>query len=531
MTKKILLGFFFGIFAIGALSAQNFDQDGANAGGHGQTPRHTCCGTGHDDQELIVQRLFENRLRTRGIDFERRGGTIWIPVVFHLVALSDGTGRVNEKDVFENLCRMNDHYAPMNVRFFIDGAFDYWNNTVVYNHTNTINAALFMTNRRTLNKVNIFVGNQASPNAQGVTLGYYSPAGDWIFAIRSTVNGGSNTLTHECGHYFSLAHPHFGWDGDTPPANGTQAPAISPSGNVTEKAARTGAGANCASAADGFCDTEPDYNFGLFTASCTFTSNVTDPAGAPVNPDETLFMSYFGDNCSNRFTAQQQAAVLADINVRNYDNFNPPTQNSVTDPVNITSPLAGETVYTYYSVPIYWAPVLNATNYHVEVWRATANGNPITNGMVFSAITNTNSVTVTTLQANTAANANLQYQVRIKAYNAISFCGTYQTRLFETGDWQVGLTGADDIHTAELAPNPSMPGEPVMLTMETPNAQRVTVALFSLSGQTVGAPIQWSVQAGANNMSLDTDGLAAGVYLVQLRSEHGLRNLRLVVQR
>jgi hypothetical protein len=175
--------------------------------------------------------------------------------------------------------------------------------------------------------------------------------------------------------------------------------------------------------------------------------------------------------------------------------------------------------------------VPNATSYHVEVWRATANGNPITGGMVFSTITNTNGVVVTTLQANTAANPNLQYQVRIKPYNAISFCGTYQTRLFETGDWQVGLTETGNIQAADLVPNPALPGGPVSLNVETTEPQDFTVTLFNLAGQAVSAPIQWAALAGFNSLPLETAQLSAGVYLVQLRSGSGLRNLRLVVQR
>lgn len=499
---------------------------------HGQAGHdHGQCGMNFEDQQALMRRLFENRLRAQGVEFRNQGGITWIPVLFHLVALSDGTGRANEKDVFDNLCRMNDHYSVMNVQFYLDGAFDYWNNTVVYNHTNTQTAALLMSNRSPNNKVNIFVGNQAGPAAQGVTLGYYSPAGDWIFAIRSTVNGSSNTLTHECGHFFSLAHPFFGWDGQTPPANNTQAPANSPTGAASERAARVGAGANCATAADGFCDTEPDYNFGLFTQGCNFTGNVSDPTGAPVNPDETLFMSYFNDNCTNRFTPEQQDAIVSDINIRNYDNFTPPTQNEVTGSVNITAPLSGETVPTFYSVIINWDPVPNATNYHVEVSRANGNGNPITNGIIFSQFTGTNSVTVTTCAANTAANVNLQYQIRIKAYNAISFCNSYQTSLFETGDWQVGIAETGNIQSADLVPNPAAPGESVSLNVEAAEAQNFSVSLVNLAGQTVGEPINWQTQAGFNSLPLETASLPAGVYIVNLRSEKGLRNLRLVVQR
>jgi len=74
-------------------------------------------------------------------------------------------------------------------------------------------------------------------------------------------------------------------------------------------------GSNCTFAADGFCDTKPDYIASRW--NCDENSNgfteQTDPNGEKFYSDGSLFMSYALDNCSNRFTEDQIAAMRANL--------------------------------------------------------------------------------------------------------------------------------------------------------------------------------------------------------------------------
>jgi polyhydroxybutyrate depolymerase len=77
-----------------------------------------------------------------------------------------------------------------------------------------------------------------------------------------------------------------------------------------------------------------------------------------------------------------------------------------------------------------------------------------------------------------------------------------------------------------LFPNPAT-GSGCTLALHLPRAQQVAVELRDLQGRLQRAPQLYSAAAGSLTLALPVDGLAAGVYLVQVHTEAGVQTARL----
>jgi len=141
-----------------------------------------------------------------------RFASINIPVMFHTVANSVGEGRVKRKDILKSLCRMNNDYAEHGVVYYLkDGGFNELDNSNIFSNV-SMNGDLVQTFKDGA-AVDIFITENADTGSSlGTTLGFYSPGGDYIIIRKKEMADSSGTMSHEVGHYFSLRHPHSGWD-------------------------------------------------------------------------------------------------------------------------------------------------------------------------------------------------------------------------------------------------------------------------------------------------------------------------------
>ena len=283
------------------------------------------CGLSAAEGEAIKNRMLDNRRQRADLlaTFERGRGndsTVYVPIQFHIVRATDGSGGETVKDVLDNLCKLNEDYLHLNVEFYLAGPIRYINQDLLYEGS-LVNGVddYYMGLYKVDGVVNIFIGNNIdNGSAGGTTLGYYTPALDVMYAIRASVNRTATTLTHELGHFFSLPHTFNGWENlqyGTVMANTTgRTPSVTTAGVPVEVIIRSGGQENCQIAGDAFCDTDPNYLFGFYGSTynngCDFAGTATDPNGWMFRPEMIAAKP-------DRFKFGEDNANLTELRLRN----------------------------------------------------------------------------------------------------------------------------------------------------------------------------------------------------------------------
>ncbi len=502
------------------------------------------CGTTEADQDILIQRLVENRdLMEKGLLVDNaRGAKKYVPVKFHIIAKADGTGRVSEAKILENLCQMNKDYADQDIVFYlkVEASGD------IFNYINNDNAFANQSNSlgiTTLNKeykkfpgaINLFLVNFASSENQlgGTTLGYYSPVNDWLVIRNDQVNASSGTISHEIGHHFSLAHPFKGWDQKTCKdiypnewKSGAEFQVTilkAPDGNTpVENADKS----NCKTAGDFLCDTPADYNFGFDWNGCTtFTKKIKDPAGNLVDPEETLFMGYFIGCSKYIFTPQQKDAILADYLSPKRSKLRPnytPNIVDVTEAPNLVSPAIGAVTPFYNSVTFDWEDVPGADRYLLEIDKSSGfSAAPI------RSIEKTSMKVVTNLLPNVGT-----YYWRVIPFHSESgTCvnpGTLPKVKFSTS----GISSAKDITGVSdwtISPNPVTQGNAIIVDVEVNQPFEAQVFLVNSIGQKIQTLGNQQFTQGGNRLEIATKDISAGIYFVQLQTGKAVTNKKVIV--
>ncbi|MEZ4921479.1 MAG: T9SS type A sorting domain-containing protein [Saprospiraceae bacterium] len=486
------------------------------------------CGTSLEDQLQFRPRLLENKKQIAG---NQEGGALhYIPVYFHLVADSEGNGRIGKGKAMESICQLNNGFAETNFRFYLaehdeHGLFDESiNSDNVYTQQTNLFA---MHSRRHLNAVNVYIVNTpvANNNQPGITLAYYSPGYDWIVCRKDQISGSASviTLPHEMGHFFSLNHTFLGYENnpfDAQDATWPNAPTNSPSGIATERVN----GSNCSSAGDAICDTPPDYNFGFLQNGCTaYTGGANDPLGVPVDPQENNYMGYFTNCAGYVFTPDQTSVMESDYNHpfrANLQNNYVPNGQTINTPANLlTSPVSGATVNTYNNVYFNWQSVSGASHYLLEIDVLP------TFGTVFSKsyITQTNGFLVQDLEPNK------NYHWRVRPFNLEYGCASYRQTTFKTGG-TTSVQSIPDLEAWQISPNPIRQGAQVRIDWQLKRSQEIQMRILDLSGRVV-VQTNLNGQAGANQQFVPTQDLPVGNYFISLLASGGVDTRKLLILR
>jgi PKD repeat protein len=214
-----------------------------------------------------------------------------VPVTFHVVRRSDGTGGISDAQLNQTLIDLNLHYEQVGFRFFrfLDGN-EYYKHEIhsdsFFFNTNTLEMInLLRSNSVVANTLNIwfndnvpFCGISSLPSSpvQGIVMN------NWC----SGLPGESSTIAHEVGHYFFLYHTHETFFG-------TECPD----------------GSNCVTAGDLLCSTPADPTLqNRVSDSCVYDSSKTPPpaCGSQVySPPLDNIMSYSNKACKDFFTQEQ----------------------------------------------------------------------------------------------------------------------------------------------------------------------------------------------------------------------------------
>ena len=464
-----------------------------------------------------------------------RNAAINIPVMFHLVANTQGEGRIKRRFVLNSLCRMNRDYAPHGIAFYLkDGGFNEVDNSNIFNDA-AQNGSLIVQNKDGA-AVDLFITSNADTGGLGTTLGFYSPGGDYIIMRKQEMEDSTGTMSHEVGHYFSLRHPHSGWAdsypidvfGDVVPF--TNIPGWTYINNAGQEVVvpATGAevelmnGTNCNTAGDRLCDTPPDYLLGFRSGFCGENFGVSDPNSDPLVSQANLSMGYFGDCPKYVFSPQQVDRMKVNIDSpgRNFlDNTHTPNENEITGELQITSPGVQETVETYNGVEITWEGVENADNYLVEI---TNFADP---SDYYEYTTSNEAIYVTDLEPDKV------YAIEVKPFNDAYFCYPEVSLLpFFTGSTATAVEDPSFVSNFVVYPNPSNSNQNVIIDMTSEWSGLATLIMTNLSGQIVSTRSMQINNGDQKIIASEGGNLQSGIYFIRLATAQGNVTRKIVIQ-
>ena len=364
------------------------------------------CGTNFSSSDLKWLRNVQQNPQSYPII--KRNVQRYVPIKAHVVGDDGGEGYYSLEYLFQAVCQLNKDYASMHMHFYLWGDIHYIDNSDFYEHDSYSSALMFAQNN--VDQIlNIYFVND--PNG---ACGYYSPYWDAIAIKKSCQLTGDHTITHEVGHYFSMPHTFYGWENS-----------ITPPLNQQEKVN----GSNCQTAADGFCDTPPDYLSYIWGFNNCNSPTLTDPNGIDFQVDGSNFMSYATDACQSKFSNEQENAILGNLLYqRSYlvNNYSVPSDTVEPSLVNPVMPADGETGVPYNWVGFKWDPVPGATSYHLMVTELPTFANSNID------IITTNNYYIAELDEDET------YRWKVKALVEGNTCADYHCQVFDCPEFTVG---------------------------------------------------------------------------------------------
>ncbi len=458
---------------------------------------------------------------------------IYVPLSVHLVSRDNGFGGMDEEDALQALCTLNEDFVPANIQFYLEGGFQYLPDTELYSHETVTEGGLKMLEYNIPNTFNCYLVSSAARNC-GYNLPYAGVANAF-----QCLGPDDHTWAHEMGHGFTLPHPFLGWEGgvshdnSVPHSYGVPAPdsvffdysdfqdtlylgteriiSVAPVEKVD--------GSNCLEAADGFCDTSPDYLSIRWDCTGDIVSQTeqTDPNGEKFVSDASLIMSYAFDACSSRFSDDQIEAMRANI-AEEYpiwlDTELPfePFENEFV----YNSPINGDLVQ-YDDVTLAWEPLGEGAYYKVEV--SFINNFSFTD---YKGIITENELTLNNLQADRT------YYWRVLAFSDSDFCvNVSPTQTFETGDL-VAVKELSNLGEFQIFPNPLVKNNAARISWDKPSEEALSVQVIDIHGRVV-QELQEGIAVGSTHLDLKVD-VPKGLYFLRLIADDGaLASLKLVV--
>jgi hypothetical protein len=498
------------------------------------------CGVGIMDGALIKQRLMDNRqlfTKQEVNDLMTNRVITYVPLTIHNVQNASGDGAHSTAGILGFVCGLNALYLDQDIQFFIHGSIRTLVSTNLDNSSQTFASRFTMSTQKVANTINIYIARSLNYPGGGSLVSFYDPSADYLFFHSPMVSNAAKTEAHEVGHFLTLNHTHYGWESTDAEAqySGVAAPSLV-GGQPTERVTR-GAGANCSSSADGFCDTEADYHSGSviqLPANCAYNPTVLDPTGAGLNPDETNLMSYYDDNCSNNFSNEQKVAMSIDVAARNWVTNTPPSTAAVTGITTVVSPLDGATLgsISNSTVRLEWTPVAGATWYYLEVYGTLVFGIVNTNDVKYKGIITTGNTFYDLATAGLIAGSD--YAWRIKALNPLSTCaGITAYSKFEavtTVTTDIKSLPIDQQMTLKVNSNPIVTPD-IPLTIYSAEEVLGSIRIYAMDGKEIRILSNQTISQGDNVVQIPAQNIANGMYVAVLTTDRGSLQQKFVIQR
>jgi hypothetical protein len=391
-----------------------------------------------------------------------RSGKRYIPVVYHIITKSNGTGGAPLSVIFPSHCELNLSYDTAGIGFYIrkidtvksDNLYDLQNQSYAYFAFQQYNVT---------NVCNIYVSGNLPGLCGFATFPNTAPRGGGVFMNQSCIGEGTKTLPHETGHFFGLLHTFD-------------------SSNGVEFVN----GSNCATAGDLMCDTPADFID--YRAPCPYLGDSTDPNGDLYRTviDPSLLMSYFYDNCVYRFSPMQQVEMnqtlsnaLAPLLNQSMPDLTP------LDSVPLIYPVNGTAIFNSAYGVFRWNSVPRAQYYRIHLQSAT------------SSLVVADTVVTDTFFVTNAIKPNKNYKFRVQPISFGNTCG-------ENANYQV-------FHSSAVK-------AAVEITQPSCSQNNMGAITVTPSGGTGPYQFLWS----DGSTSQDLTGLNAGEYSVTVSDNNGV---------
>jgi hypothetical protein len=271
-----------------------------------QVDRVTCGSNWTPGDNVELNLLFESGIYDPPV---APGGAWEVPITFHVVRRSDGTGGTAQFQINQAIIDLNLAFASAGMVFCQMGPVQYIDSDAFYFNIDSDDE---INDLRKTNPVpgtiNVYsTQNLANDDGEICGISSFSWKGTQGIVMWNDCFGipGNLRFAHEVGHYFNLLHTH----------GGGCCCNLSTCAECTD-------GSNCGCCGDTICDTPADpllYDIQtmefLVDGNCQYTGDVDPPCQGdpPYDPDVTNIMSYAPSSCLVGFTQIQNNRMLATL--------------------------------------------------------------------------------------------------------------------------------------------------------------------------------------------------------------------------
>lgn len=444
---------------------------------------------------------------------DKSGEIIYIPLNVAIVGTNFGTGFFSESTVLESLCTLAEDFSETDMVFYLKD-IRWIEDSDFFEHETVIDGAYKMFEYNDDLAINCYIVGSPAGNC-GYNLPY---AG--IALATSCTSPTDHTWAHELGHAFSLPHPFLGWEGgisyDGAGTHNYNDPApeyvlydytsfkdslIVDTLIIDTAYVELMDGSNCEFAADGFCDTAPDYlaqRWACDSEGLSFTEQ-TDPTGEKFRSDASLFMSYGFDACANRFTEDQSLAMYNNALEKKselVETINPSLSIPSDQEYTLNPPFDSE--LDAKEIIFSWEPIENAEFYLLQVGLGES-----LNLVLYDTIVRSPEVFVADLPTN------FDLFWKVVSFNSTEFCQAVSSDIIEYIPTDV--SSVPTLETAEVKVIPSLFTGSQTLKLVTDKVTFSAYSIFNSSGMLVA---NGNITA---SQTIEMDGsLDSGLYFMEL---------------
>lgn len=479
------------------------------------------CGTEPYKDPWLTE--FQKRL-DGSLTFRGSSDTVlYVPMTIHMVGNDRGTGYFPISRLLIALCQLNTDFEGTDLQFYIKDDIRYLNNTAWFDHDDIRTGAEMMFENNVDNTINCYIVQDPAGNC-GYNLPYAGVA-----LSKSCIQPGDHTWAHEIGHNLSLPHPFLGWEGGQTHDNSKPAQYNRPAPEtvtydytlfkdvyypdtliIDTALVEKVDGSNCRLAADGFCDTRPDYlalRWPCGQDSFSSTRQL-DPDSSSFLSDGRWIMSYSFDNCNLGFSEEQILAMHANLKEQKPGYIEDQTlPQTIPGVVQLVSPLDEELV-PYQEVELLWENLGDGIQYVLEVSRISTFG-----FLETQEVLDTNAYILNGLQLNR------RYYWRVTPFDHYNFCADFPiVREFTTQDvtstQNFKLDGVDITYTTN------------QLRIDlTTISEKSEMELMDLQGRILRFE---PLAPGVVNL-ISLNDVLTGVYVIAVRSGNSLKNYKIFI--